>query len=78
MNIAFNTQEEVEKFSKWVTGKSENSQALKSSIWFYEKYAFTVWKKESNKYLDMFFKISDLQHAFPEDEKSKKLVEVFT
>ncbi|PHF60771.1 GNAT family N-acetyltransferase [Bacillus wiedmannii] len=53
-------------------------QALRSSIEFYKKYAFVVWKNESKAYLDMFFKISDLHSVYDQGEKTEQLMEVFT
>ncbi|GAB6470090.1 hypothetical protein bcgnr5371_33710 [Bacillus cereus] len=35
-------------------------QALKSSIEFYKKYDFSIWKRDAKKYTDMFFKVQNL------------------
>ncbi|ADY20376.1 GNAT family N-acetyltransferase [Bacillus paranthracis] len=45
-------------------------QALRSSVGFYKKNAFIVWKNEAKAYLDMFFLIKDLE---VEDESEQVL-----
>ncbi|AIW83119.1 GNAT family N-acetyltransferase [Bacillus mycoides] len=44
-------------------------QALTSSISFYEKYDFRIWKREAAKYTDMFFKIQTVKGLLHIDER---------
>ncbi|MED1539104.1 GNAT family N-acetyltransferase [Bacillus pseudomycoides] len=48
-------------------------QALTSSIGFYEKYDFKIWKRETKKYTDMFFKIKNLDGLLHIDEEKEFL-----
>ncbi|HDR5354194.1 TPA: GNAT family N-acetyltransferase [Bacillus thuringiensis] len=48
-------------------------QALSSSVGFYKKYDFKIWKNEFPRYTDMFFAIQELNGILEEDHEKEFL-----